>query len=108
RFDAGPAESRARAVEQDGPILFADAGGGSRDIYLQHVGDDPRAGWLAFDARKPGASRACTLEWAAGADRFVDPCDGTPGPPDGGGLIHYEVEVTEDGNVIVDFHPDDE
>jgi hypothetical protein len=103
RFDVGPAERRASAVEADGPLLFSDVGGRDRDIYLQHVGAAPEEGWLAFDARRPGVGRECTLEWDQAGGEFVDPCDGTTVAADGGGLTHYTVEVTDDGNLFVDF-----
>jgi hypothetical protein len=103
RFDAGSAEARADSIAEDGPILLPDPSGRDRDIYLQHIGDSPEVGWLAFDARRPGAGRECTLEWKADADQFVDPCDGTIVAPDGAGLIAYKVEVTDDGTVVIDF-----
>jgi hypothetical protein len=60
-----------------------------------------------FDARRPGTGRECTLRWQPGTDSgegsFVDPCDGTIVPADGGGLPHYDVEVNDDGTLIVDL-----
>lgn len=103
RFPAGPAESRADAIDRDGPILFSDVAGGQRDIYLQHLGDDPLEGWLAFDARRPGQPRTCTLVWVADAGVFVDPCDDVEVPADGTGLAPYPAEV-DDGQVIVDLN----
>ena len=102
RFDAGPAADRADAIERDGPILFSDVASGQRDIWLQHLGDDPAAGWLAFDARRPEVGRDCTLQWEPGADDFRDPCTGQAVPADGEGLRHYPVEVV-DGIVLVDL-----
>ena len=52
----------SRVVARDGPILYADAAGGRRGIWLQHLGADPHRGWYAFDARRPGVSRECTLQ----------------------------------------------
>jgi hypothetical protein len=101
-FRAGDAESQAESIERQGPLLLPDVSGGTRDIVLQHVGDDPRDGWLAFDARPPGASRDCFARWEAGAGQFVDTCDGTVYPADGEGLTRYDVRV-EDGEVIVDL-----
>jgi hypothetical protein len=103
RFDAGPAEQRARAIEADGPILFSDPAGRDRDIYLQHLADRPEEGWVAFDARRPGTTRACTLEWQPDEGHFIDPCDGSVIPADGEGLLHYRAEVTEEGTVVIDF-----
>jgi hypothetical protein len=106
-FDAGLASKRADAVRRDGPILFSDVASGQNDIYLQHLGDDDTAGWLAFDARRTGASRDCTLGWDADAGHFADPCDGTVVPADGEGLRQYQVVVTEGGTVIINLNPDE-
>jgi len=105
-FDAGDAEDRSETIADSGPILFPDVAGNQRDVYLQHLSDDPNEGWLAFDARRPGTDRTCTLEWTGSA--FRDPCGGPDVPPDGQGLVQYQVEVTEDGNLTVDFQVDDE
>jgi hypothetical protein len=106
-FPAGSAESRSRTIAEDGPLLFSDVSGGQRDIYLQHIGDDPTTGWYAFDARRPGQSRDCSLGWQAEAEEFLDPCDGTVVPADGAGLLAYPVTVTEDGKLVIDLNPDD-
>lgn len=105
-YDAGPAESRAETVAQDGPLLFSDVSGGQRDIYLQHIGDDPATGWYAFDARRPGQGRACPLDWDVATKQFRDRCDGTVVPADGAGLLTYTVTVTDNGRVVVDFKAD--
>ncbi len=64
-FEVGEAATLAARIEADGaPLLFQDLlVGGSRDIYVNHVGDDAEIGWVAFDARVPGSGRECTLEW---------------------------------------------
>lgn len=103
RFPAGPAEARAASIERDGPILFSDVASGQRDIFVQHLGDDPLEGWLAFDARRPGQGRACTLVWVPGEAVFVDPCDDVVVPADGEGLPQYPAEVV-DGGVVVDLN----
>ena len=108
RFAAGQASNLAPSIDRDGPLLFSDVSNGQRDIYLQHVGDEDTEGWLAFDARRPGQPRDCSLEWQRDEGEFVDPCDGTIVPADGEGLLSYPVEVTEDGGVIVDLNPDDD
>jgi len=84
-------------------VLFSDVASGQRDIYLQHVGDDPAVGWLAFDARRPDADRTCTLVWEASRQLFTDPCGGEPVDELGNGLRHYAVTVNADGNVVIDF-----
>jgi hypothetical protein len=103
QFDAGSAEQRAGAVRADGPILFTDVAGGTRDIYLQHLGPTDTEGWLAFDARTSDATRECTLGWQPAEAHFVDPCTGTVVPADGTGLVHYPVEVTEGGALVIDI-----
>ena len=100
-FVAGNAGARAAAIAADGPILLADVASGDRDVYLQHLGDDPDSGWLVFDARRPGAGRDCTLVWDDG--QFTDPCDGTVVPADGSGLAAYNVDVDDDGRVVIDL-----
>jgi hypothetical protein len=110
--DAGDAAAR---IAEDGPILYPDAGTGDRDIYLQHQGDDPERGWLAFAARPAGAPRECTLRWDDGDQvfRLLDPdgeesgaCDGQEFPPDGAGLTQYPVTV-QDGKLDVDINAAD-
>jgi len=93
----------SRVIARDGPILYADAAGGRRDIWLQHLGGDPAGGWFAFDARRPGAGRDCTLQWQAPAAVFLDPCDGTIVEGHGEGLPAYEVRI-DDGELIVDLN----
>jgi len=100
-FVAGDATNRSAAIAADGPILLPDVASGDRDVYLQHLGDDPATGWLVFDARRPGTGRDCTLVWGDG--QFTDPCDGTVVPADGAGLARYNVGVDDDGKVVVDL-----
>lgn len=102
-FEAGEAGEMSRVIATDGPILYADAAGGRRDIWLQHLGADPAGGWYAFDAHRPGAGRECTLEWQPAAAVFADPCDGTVVEAHGEGLPGYEVRI-EDGALIVDLN----
>ncbi|MYH00868.1 MAG: hypothetical protein F4144_15475 [Acidimicrobiaceae bacterium] len=95
-------------IADRGPILFGDVADGERDIILQHLGDDPESGWLAFEARRPGQSRDCFFEWQAGQAEFVNTCD----PDDvvdaaGTGLRHFSVAVV-DGDVRVDINPEAE
>lgn len=55
-------------IAERGPVLFSDVAGGSRDIILQHLGDDPESGWLAFEARRSGQDRRCFFQWRAEVD----------------------------------------
>lgn len=114
-FAGQDAEDAARQIADSGPILYPDAGSGDRDIILQHLGDDPETGWLAFAARPPGTPRACTLQWQADDEvfRLLDPdgeqsgpCDGQEVPADGEGLTQYPVTV-RDGDLDVDLNAAD-
>jgi hypothetical protein len=114
-FVGQDAEEAADRIADAGPILYPDAGGGDRDIYLQHLGDDPDRGWLAFAARPAGVPRECTLRWSADDEvfRLLDPdgeasgaCDGREVPPDGEGLFQYPVRV-KDGKLDVDLNAAD-
>jgi hypothetical protein len=115
-FEAGDAEDIAEEIADNGPIFYADTAGGDRDIYLQHLSDDPNEGWLAFAARPPGVSRECTLQWEPRAEVFrlldsdgevAGECDGREFPADGEGLPMYPVVVDADGNIDVDLNAAD-
>jgi hypothetical protein len=107
QFQNISAAKMAKSISKDGPVLFPDASGNrSRDIYVQHLGDDPTTGWLAFDAHKPGASRDCYLEWHADRQVFVDVCDKSEVPADGTGLRQYPATVNKKGTLVIDFNPD--
>jgi hypothetical protein len=105
-YDAGSATARAENISDGGPLLFSDVSSGNRDIYLQHIGDDVATGWYAFDARRPGQGRDCTLSWQASLSNFRDPCDGAVIAADGTGLLSYPVTITDKGKVIVDLRGD--
>jgi hypothetical protein len=97
-FIAGRAADLARDIAvpgpdgRRGPLLFP-ALLRDRDIYLQHVGSDPMTGWLAFEARAPGAPRTCVLQWVDAQNHFRDPCGAKIYPADGAGLVHYSATV---------------
>jgi hypothetical protein len=99
-FEAGRAkdllgEIQPRGGGRAGPILLQDPLGHGRDIYIQHEGGDPLAGWLAFEAHAPGAARRCVLQWVQAQNLFRDACDGTTFPADGTGLTHYPATVSK-------------
>ena len=102
--EAGPysTEDLADQITDDGPFLLSDASGRQQlDIYIQHLGDDPDEGWVAFLARSPGEdNRACTLKWQETS--FRDPCSGKTFPADGTGLEQFTTRV-KDGDLYVDF-----
>ena len=104
-YDAGSASARAENIAEGGPLLFSDVSSGKRDIYLQHIGDDVTTGWYAFDARRAGQARDCTLSWQT-SGTFRDPCDDTIVAADGTGLLSYPVTITDKGKVIVDLRGD--
>jgi hypothetical protein len=100
-FDVGPAKDRAAAVDRDQtPLLFQDPVQFDRPIYVQHLGSDPKAGWLAFDA----ALGSCVLTWHRDTQEFTD-CNGRRLPAAGGDMHHYPATVQND-HVIVDLNPD--
>ena len=102
-FRAGNVERLAAAVDRDGPIAIPDASPErARDIYLQHLGETPEVGWLAFAAHAPGADRSCLLQWDPVRRDFRDPCSGQRFPADGEGLAHYPTTVAE-GELSVDL-----
>ena len=100
QFEIGRASDYARTIARDGPILFPDPKGGTRDIFVQHLGGSE---WLAFEARAAGAPRQCVLKWEQDARRFVDPCDGRSYPSDGAGLVGFPTRVNDKGRVVVDL-----
>ncbi len=103
-FRSLDADAMSAEIDENGPILFPDVGGGTRDIYLQHLGDDAETGWYAFEARIEGTGRTCNVTWNATANEFDDPCQaGTSYPADGAGLDQIPVYV-EEGDVIVDLN----
>jgi hypothetical protein len=105
-YDAGSASARARNIADGGPLLFSDVSSGKRDIFLQHLGDDVTTSWYAFDARRPGQARNCTLSWQPSLSSFRDPCDGTIIAEDGAGLLAYPVTISDTGKVIVNLNGD--
>ncbi len=104
RFDAGHVSDRADSIAKAGPVLWPDVAGRSRDIYLQHLGDDVDEGWTAFSAQAVGKPRDCFLEWEADSGEFAD-CDGDRFPADGDNpaLTSYPVTI-EDGRLIIDLN----
>jgi hypothetical protein len=100
-FENLQTERIAAEIADRGPILFSDVAGGDRDIILQHLGDDLEHGWLAFDAQQPGADRSCFFAWNPDDEVFVETCDGTVLPPDGGDQPTYEVYLVDEGERLV-------
>jgi hypothetical protein len=101
-FNVGSAERLSKEIDDDGPFLFQDplSLGRGRNLYIQHLGDDPNAGWSAIEARLPD-SEACAVTWDLEREEFVD-CRSATHPPDGKGLTTYP-GVVDNGQVRVDL-----
>ena len=103
-FEAGRADIIADAIDEGGPIRYADLLGGGQNIILQHIGTDPDEGWYAFDLIRPGQPAECQLEWDEAAFSFSDPCDDSVVVPAAGGTQKsYPVSIDEDGRLLIDF-----
>lgn len=98
-FGSINADNMAEEIAENGPILWPDIASGNRDIWLQHLGDDAGSGWFAFDARLPGTSRDCAVQWSVSERTFTDPCDQTVYPASGDGLPAIPVYI--DGRALV-------
>lgn len=118
KFYAGRVSRIAPEIIDRGPVLYSDVAGGDRDIYLNHLSDDPQTGWVAFDARPAAAPRSCTLLWLAGAQHFelfrvtaslgvgelpTERCTAETWPADGAGLASYPVEIVN-GSISIDLN----
>ena len=105
-FDAGFIGRQSAEIRDGGPLLYSDVGGGQRDLFVQHIGDDPEVGWLAFSACRVGDPRDCSAVWDPEQRIFelvsstAVVCDAVTFSELGCGLFHYPVEVL-DGKVTV-------
>lgn len=112
-FEVGDAERFAERIEEgvDGqraPIPFPSLSR-NRPIFVQHIGDDPLTGWFAIDARSPTQPEDCALAWDPDGEVFVDQCDASSTfPPDGAGLLQYDISVNDDGRLVVDLNQDED
>ncbi|MET0729002.1 MAG: hypothetical protein ABWZ76_11965 [Acidimicrobiales bacterium] len=105
RFDAGQVVSIAEAIDEEGglPLLFQDLVGGGRNVYVQHLDDDPDEGWVAFGAFDPD-DPSCAVQLDREAEALVNACDeSVTYPLDGSGLRYYPTEV-EGGRLYVDIN----
>ena len=100
QFEVGRAADFGPKITKDGPLLFADPQGRTRDIFVQYLGGTD---WRAFEARAPGAPRQCVLKWDKAGRRFADPCDGRIYPADGTGLVTFPTTVDGKGRVVVEL-----
>jgi hypothetical protein len=105
RFKAGQVENITRAIaKEDGlPLLFPDLVSRGRNMYVQHLDDDPDEGWVAFGAFDPD-DPSCAVEIDRDAKVLVNACDpSVTYPLDGRGLRYYPTTV-EDGDLFVDIN----
>jgi hypothetical protein len=114
-FTGQNASNLAEKIAKDGPVLYADAASGDRDIVVQHLGSDDESGWIAIAARPAGVPRDCTIQWQADSETFrlldqhaevTDACDGREFPADGEGLPTYPVTVGN-GKLDIDINAAD-
>lgn len=101
-FLLGRATRLAREVKEDGPFLFKDPLNREREVFVQHLGEDPNAGWSAIRAYASQETLECLLRWERDSGRFVDPCTNQSYPATGEGLTTYPAQV-ERGLVSVDL-----
>lgn len=105
RFNAGEVESIAARIDRDGglPALYPDLVNRDRPIFVQHIGDDPNTGWVAFGAFDPD-DPGCIVEIDREAKILVNACDeDVTYPLAGDGLRFYPTSVA-DGEVFVDIN----
>lgn len=105
RFDAGRTERLAEEIDDGGglPFLYQDLVSRDRNLFVQHLGDDPDTGWLAFGAFDPD-DPSCAVEIDREAATLVNACDPSiTYPLNGDGLRFYPTSV-EDGRIIVDIN----
>ena len=92
---------------QSTPRLFSDPSGGDRDIWLQHIGDQPESGWYAFAVRPADAPRDCFVQWQVEDQEFTYNCDDRTFPADGTGLFQYPVSIAANGEITIDLNAAD-
>ena len=77
--------------------------GGDRNIYVQHLGDDPQVGWVAFGAFDPD-DPSCAVVIDRDAKSLVNACDETsPTRSTAPGLRYYPTQV-EGNRLYVDIN----
>ena len=105
RYNAGQVESIADSIDEgDGlPLLYQDLVGGGRNIYVQHLDDNDREGWVAFGAFDPD-DPSCAVQIDRQAKKLVNACDeSVTYPLDGRGLRYYPTTV-EGNRLYVDIN----
>lgn len=107
-WNSGDARSKMKAIDEDGPILLPDPTGAQKTpIYISHVGDDVETGWYVFHAVPEGRTADCALLWNPDDGVFTSKCTDDTWDVTGEGMTQFEATVNEDGELIIDFSPDD-
>lgn len=109
-FAPGNVDRLSEDIEREQtPLFFPDVAGGDRDIYLQHIGDEPESGWFAFAVRPPDATRDCFADWNVDQQIFEYDCGGVTAtyPADGEGLFQYPVVIAASGEITIDLNAAD-
>ena len=73
-FEVGKVESMAKAVAEDGPLLFPDlkSPDGIRSIVLDHTGPDPAKGWRVYYGYPADLGPTCLVTHIRGERTFTD------------------------------------
>jgi hypothetical protein len=76
-FEVGKVESMAKAVAEDGPLLFPDlkSPDGVRSIVLDHTGADIAKGWRVYYGYPEDLDASCLVTHQQGTRTFTD-CNG--------------------------------
>ncbi|MDP1803694.1 MAG: hypothetical protein Q8K72_00870 [Acidimicrobiales bacterium] len=108
RFDAGGTERLAKAIDGDDglPFLYQDLVNGGRNLFVNHLGDDPDTGWVAFGAFDPD-DPSCAVEIDRAAKALVNACDPSVTYPLGGKGLRFYPTTVEDGRIYVDLNAED-
>lgn len=105
RFNAGQTDRLAEEIDDGGglPFLYQDLVGNDRHLFVQHLGDDPDKGWVAFGAFDPD-DPDCVVLLDREEEILRSECDeSTTFPLSGEGLRQYPVSV-EGGRIFVDVN----
>jgi len=105
RFNAGQSERLAREIDDGGglPFLYQDLVGRDRNLFVNHLGDDADAGWVAFGAFDPD-DPSCAVQLDREAKVLVSACDAHVTFPLGGRGLRFYPTTVEDGRVYVDIN----
>ena len=76
-FEVGKVDSMAKAIADDGPLLFPDlkSPDGVRSIVLDHTGNDPANGWRVYYGYPADRDFTCLVTHERGSRQFTD-CEG--------------------------------